>query len=164
MRCDNCGCATEKSFLTGQGCVCANCAEAEGKRQAELFDELAKEPLDCAPMEMDLAAFQRWTLKLAVQTIRGLSPARRREMVKCNPVMLFLGDLASHINGLILDCMPKDQFKSRETGPRKGQFWFDKSVKFATVKRAALDAGVITDLGKISKQILIFAPHAVEDP
>jgi hypothetical protein len=30
------------------------------------------------------------------------------------------------------------------TGPRKGQFWFEKPVQFARIKRAAFEANLIT--------------------
>ena len=70
--------------------------------------------------------------------------------------MLFPYDLASHINGLILDCMSRDEFESRKIGARSGQFWFEKRVKFASVKRAAFEAGLITDSRNPKRQ----RPHS----
>jgi hypothetical protein len=148
MKCDKCKRETEKAFLVSEGSVCPDCCEEIVKRGNSLVEELANEPLDQAPEEMDVAAFHRWTLKLAVQTLQALSPTLRARMLKRNPVMLYPYDLACHLNGLILDCMSRDEFKSRKTGQRKGQFWFGKRVKFASVKRAAFEARVITDLRK----------------
>lgn len=86
---------------------------------------------------MDVAAFHVWTLKLAVQILNSLSAAQRDTVVGKNPVMLIPEDLASHLRGLILDCMSTNEFRSRQIGQRSGQFWFEMPVKYSSVKRAA---------------------------
>jgi hypothetical protein len=107
------------------------------------LEALAAEPLDLAPDEMDVAAFEEWTYKLAVQILNSLSPVRRDNVAKRNAAMLLPADLACFIRGRIFDCMSADEFRSRQTGERSGQFWLEKPLKFRSVRRAAYEAGLV---------------------
>jgi hypothetical protein len=151
MKCDNCGCERETAhLLCGLGFVCSRCAAAENKKALAIAEGLAREPLNQAPVEMGVAEFERWTLKLAVHTIRSQSPRQRAAAAKRNPLVLVADYLALHFKEKILQCMSTVEYQSRELHGHEslwasGEFWFKKPVKFASVKRAAFEAGLISE-------------------
>jgi hypothetical protein len=148
MKCCICGIQLEKHFLTGQGFACQDCADRlREERQARLH-ELEQEPLGVAPELMDVVAFDRWVLKLAVQTIQRLSPRERARTEKKHRILLVPEELSLLYKQLILQCMSASDYCCKElSGPDRwraqGQFWFEKPVPFTNVRRAAFEAGLV---------------------
>jgi hypothetical protein len=149
MRCVKCGRKNQAAYIVpGLGIACPKCAETEGETTRERHEELAAESLDQAPIEMNVNDFESWTLKLAVHAIRSLSPKERARFAKRNPLVLFPDYLALHFKETILQCMSQTEYQSRELGGYESfwssnEYWFKKPVKFASVKRAAFEAGLL---------------------
>jgi hypothetical protein len=149
MRCVKCDRKSKTSYIVpGLGIACPKCAATEGKKIRARHDELAAESLDQAPIEMNVGDFERWTLKLAVHAIRSLSAKERARFAKRNPLVLIPEWLALHFNETILKCMSQTEYQSRELGGYESfwssnEYWFEKPVRFASVKRAAFEAGLL---------------------
>jgi hypothetical protein len=149
MKCNHCGRDVARQVLnTELGLVCSQCDEAECNERKDRLGGLALEPLNLAPAEMDVAAFERWALKLAVHVLKTLPATKRLRLAKMNPLAMYPEVLANQIKERILVCMPANLYRQRRL-PWPGsfwaenEFWFPEKISFSIVVAAAAKAGFV---------------------
>lgn len=128
--------------LVGVGAFCSgHCrvkliAKAMGEEK-----ELLNEPLDVMPDEFDVAAFDRFMLKLSLHMIRDLPPKIRAKWRKETPFMLSAMNLSLEIKGRVLKHVPLFYVSAVDAEGREKMFYSATFMFKAKVpKRVILDA------------------------
>lgn len=137
-KCDICGKQAAEGIV-GVGAFCSGrCRNRLVKKAMEHEKELLNEPLDQMPDEFDVAAFERFMMKLALHMIRDLPPKVR---AKWTPLMLSASNLSLEIKGRVLKHVPLYYVSAVDAEGHAKMFYSATFMFKAKVpKRVILDA------------------------
>jgi hypothetical protein len=117
------------------------------KRNEAEVAELLAEPVDEAPDEFDLPAFERYSLKMAVHMIKGLPPLEKARWAKKMPMLLIPAVLSDEIKAKVIPHIPLDfvsslEAKGHERLFQDGVYQFKKKVPKAVIVEALIKGHV----------------------
>lgn len=151
--CDICAKPAREGLL-GVGAFCsARCKATLIKKARDHEHELLDEPLETMPDEFDVAAFDRFMLKLSLHMLRGLPPKVRAVWLKDNPLMLSASSLSLEIKGRVLKYIPLFYVSSMNAEGRErdyygGTFMFKAKVPKQVLWDAIVKAKVMKARGE----------------
>jgi hypothetical protein len=136
------------SALMHVGPYCSELCKRElMKRDEEEKEKLLAEPVDVIPDELDLADFERYTLKTALHMIKTLPPKEKIRWKKNMPLLLVPAELAMAIKEKAIPHIPLDYISSMEAEGHErffhgGTYQFKKKVPKEVVLNALIKGGV----------------------
>jgi len=139
--CDICGKPASEGLL-GVGAFCsARCKMTLIKQATELEKELLDESMEKMPEEFDVAAFDRFMLKLALHTLRDMPHNVRRAWEKNCPIMLSAPNFSLEIKDRVLNYIPLFYVSSMNAEGHERVFYGGTFMFKAKVpKKVLLDA------------------------
>lgn len=150
MKCDICGKKSDKgTLIMGEGFCCSPpCAEKATERRKKFHAELLAEELTKMPGKVDVPEFERWSLKLAIQMLRGMSEATRAKLREGAPFMLVPEQLALDLKERILRHIHKAyvsevRAKGHERLFHGGTYCFRQPVPSKHILEAAVKAEIL---------------------
>lgn len=133
MNCDICGKEANTAFMHGG----VYCNEKHAKmlmaRRTALHDQLLAEPDFSLPETLDLPAFERFSLKVALKSLRTLCDKHRAKIEKMMPMLLIPEEMALKVKEEILQHIPSEYVELYEARGHErlfhgGTFSFKKDI------------------------------------
>jgi len=147
FECVICGKPSKKALLR-VGAFCSEVCKRElMRRDEEEKEKLLAEEVNVVPDEFDLAAFERYALKVALHMIKTLPPSEKRRWQKKTPILLVPDELAMAIKEKAIPHIPLDYVSSMEAEGREklyhgGIYQFKKKVPKEVVLEAFIKGHV----------------------
>lgn len=150
MKCDICGKKADKgTLIMGEGfCCSAPCVEKATERRKKFHAELLSEDLMKMPKKVDVPEFERWTLKLAIQMLRGMNEATRAKLREGAPMMLVPETLCMDLKERIIRHVHKAYVSEVEARGHErlfhgGTYCFRQPVPSKHILEAAVNAELL---------------------
>jgi hypothetical protein len=133
MECGICGKKTDTALMhAGPYCSPKHERMLRARRTA-LHDQLLAEPDFSLPDELDLPAFERFSLKVALKSLQTLCPKHRAEIEERMPLLLVPEEMALKVKEEILQHIPDEYVELQEARGHErlfhgGTFSFKRNI------------------------------------